>query len=553
MDVGMNLGQSQRLEQTLSPQLLQSVNILQKNALELEVAIKAEMEANPLLELDESLPDEFVSESKNSSDSDNLDSADDFDKSASLDDQAKGADSIEEMDFGSGTLYDSADTDYDILDNTSDSDWVKRLEDGSSDVDAPFKDLNSGSQDPNDAWDRPQKDRDGSLQDKLREQLDEWNGNPLLLGQLAEEGCDELRFRDLVRYLIDSLDENGFLQGADEIAMAKVLADNDKFIVEIERVIRNEIPLEVASLPVAEAVHVLQSFKPRGIGARNLQESFLIQAMAIDDFPSLAIEILKDHFEDLEALHYGKIAKDMGVATDEVQQAVSSLSRLAPHPGLQISGSHIHVKVVDLRVVEKRGRFEVECQRSALKRLRINKMYAGMLDNKNLSKSDREYFQQHLAKAKDFIKAVDNRFTTMEKVMRAIVDLQPEFFKKGKAFLKPMILQDVATIVERDLSTVSRVTNGKYVETPFGIFELKDFFTSGVKQGAAETDAVVGSAQVIDAIKELIDGENKKKPLSDQAIADLLSERGIQVARRTVAKYREEELKILSARLRKIC
>lgn len=550
MEMGMNLGQSQRLEQTLSPQQLQSVNILQKNALELETAIKEEMEANPLLELDETMPEEMMGEAAQA---DKSGMADEFDGPLSSDESKGDNGSEQEMDFGSGTLYDSADTDYDILDNTSDSDWVKRLEDGSNDVDAPFKDLNSGSQDPNDAWDRPQKDRDGSLQDKLRDQLDEWSGNPLLLRQLADEGCDELRFRDLVRYLIDSLDENGFLQGADEIAMAKVLADNDRFIVEIERVIRGEIPLEAASLPVAEAIHVLQSFKPRGIGARNLQESFLIQAMSIDDFPPLAIQILKEHFEDLEALHYGKIAKDMGVATDEVQQAVSSLSRLAPHPGLQISGSNVHVKVVDLRVIEKRGHFEVECKRSALKRLRINKMYAGMLDNKNLSKSDREYFQQHLTRAKDFIKAVDNRFTTMEKVMRAIVELQPEFFKKGKAFLKPMILQDVATMVERDLSTVSRVTNGKYVDTPFGIFELKDFFTSGVKQGAAESAKVVGSAQVVDAIKQVIDAEDKKKPLSDQAIADLLSERGIQVARRTVTKYREGELKILPARLRKIC
>jgi RNA polymerase sigma-54 factor len=154
------------------------------------------------------------------------------------------------------------------------------------------------------------------------------------------------------------------------------------------------------------------------------------------------------------------------------------------------------------------------------------------------------------------------------------VKRQPAFFKNGPAFLKPMVLQDIASEVNRDLSTISRVTNGKYVETPFGIFELKDFFTSGVRQqgkragvqpvavdapmgpavnaGEEGDDDVVGSARILEAIKDLVDGENKKKPLSDQAIADALAAQGIQVARRTVAKYREERLKILPARQRKL-
>lgn len=548
MDLGMQLGQSQRLEQTLSPQLLQSVTILQKNSLELETAIKEEVESNPMLELDESMPDELVGESGASAN----DSEEAF-QNSEIDGRAdsSGEKSLDEMDFARGTLEDSADMDYDILDNTSDADWVKRLEDGANDTDAPFKDLNV-AQDTDDVWDRPQKDREANLQDNLKNQLREWNGTPLLLKQLAEAGCPEERFRELVQYLIDSLDENGFLQSADEIAMAKVLHDNDKFIVEVERVLRDEIPLQEASLVVAEAIHVLQNFTPRGIGARNLQESFLIQAMSIDDFPPLAFRILKECFDDLQALRYAKIAKDLSATTDEVQTAVSCLSRLAPHPGFQISGSHLPAKVPDMRVIERKGRFEVECfKKHVQKRLRLNKVYVDMLNDSRLSRSDREYFQQHLARAKDFIKAVDNRFSTMEQVMRAIVSHQKEFFKMGRAFLKPMILQDIADEVGRDLSTVSRVTNGKFVETPFGILELREFFTSGVKQGGDDSSDVVGSAQILDAIRRLVDGENKKKPLSDQAIADALAAEGIKVARRTVAKYREEELKILPARFRK--
>ena len=537
MDVGMQLGQSQRLEQTISPQMLQSITILQKNSLELETAIKQEVETNPLLELSDDFPEEVSMD----------------DASGSEDDFAQEQrDDAAEMDFERGTLEDSADTDYDIYENSSSEEWVKRLEDGANDVDAPFKDLNGPSPDADEAWDRPQKDRDASLQDRLVDQLREWSGTRELLEQLKAAGCTEVRFRELVEYLIDSLDENGFLQSADETAMTKVLADNDRFIVEIERVLRGEIPLESASLPVAEAIHVLQSFKPRGIGARNLQESFLIQALACEDFPELAIAILRDHFDDLMALRYGKIAKDMAVPTESVQQAVASLSRLAPHPGLQISATPTQVKAADMSVVFKNGRYEVESFKPPVqKRLRINKTYAAMLDDKRLSKSDREYIQNNLAKANDFIKSLDNRFSTMEQVMRAIVKHQRDFFKKGPAFLKPMILQDIADEVGRDLSTISRVTNGKYVETPYGIFELKQFFTSGVKQGPESADEVVGSAQILDAIKALVDAEDKKKPLSDQALADALAAQGIKVARRTVAKYREEELKILPARYRK--
>jgi len=544
MAMDVQLGQNVAMEQKLSPAQLVAIEILQKNSMELETAIKTELETNPLLELDDSMPDEMESLDKDSRDDDRDDSSD---ASGDKDDR-------EEMDFERGTLEDSADVDRGLLDGSTDSelDWAKYLEDGTNDTDAPFKDLNEGPKDSDELWDRPQKDRDASLQDRLLVQLREWNGTHELMSQLMETGCSEQRFRELVEYLIDSLDENGFLQPADEVAMAKVLADNDPFIVEVERVLRNEVQLESASLPVAEAIHVLQSFKPRGIGARNLQESFLIQANAIDDFSPLAIKILKECFDDLMNLRYAKIAKDIAVPTDAVQQAVASLSRLAPHPGLQISATPAMVKVADMRVVEKKGRFEVECfKQSVQKRLRINKTYASFLMDKSLPKQDREYIQNNLNKAKEFIKNVDNRFSTMESVMRAIVKRQKNFFKKGPAALEPMILQDIATEVNRDLSVVSRVTNGKYVETPFGIFELKQFFTSGVKQGTSSDSEVVGSAQILDAIKKLVDEENKKKPLSDQALTDALEAMGIKVARRTVAKYREETLKILPARLRK--
>jgi len=550
MDVGMHLGQSQRLEQNLSPQMLQSIGILQKNSLELETAIKEEVEANPMLEWDE----EPLGESLDGP----ADSPQETDGEYSLDGVDSEYDGRQEsassLDFERGTLEDSADVDRGLLDGSTPSElnWAQYLEDGTDHTDSLYRESLS-QRDPDDAWDRPQKDREASLQDRLLSQLREWNGTKELLSQLQRAHCPEDKFRELVEYLIDSLDENGFLQGADEMAMAKVMSDNDPFIVEIEKVIRDEIPLDKASLPVSEAIHVLQGFKPRGIGARNLQESFLIQARAIPDFSELGIKILENSFEDLMALRYAKIAKDLGVTTDAVQQAVTGFSKLAPHPGLQISATPSQIKVADMRVVEKRGKFEVECYKKNIqKRLHLNSTYVSLLGEQSLSKADREYIQNNLNKAKEFIKAVDNRFSTMEKVMMAIVKHQQAFFRQGPAFLKPMILQDIADEVGRDLSTVSRVTNGKFVDTAYGIYELKQFFTSGVKQGGSESSEVVGSAQILSAIKKLVDEEDKKKPLSDQAIADALEKEGIKVARRTVAKYREEELKILPARLRKL-
>lgn len=547
MDVGMHLGQSQRLEQNISPQMLQSITILQKNSLELETAIKEEVEANPLLEWDdEPLGESLDSPAEASSD---RNGEDDFAEGKMDSGEVESS-----LDFERGTLEDSADVDRGLLDDSSPSElnWAQYLEDGTDHTDTLYRDSGSLQKDADDAFDRPQKDREASLQDRLILQLRDWNGTRELLTQLSKAGCSETRFRELVEYLIDSLDENGFLQSADEMAMAKVLADNDPFIIEIEKVIRGEVSLDDAKLPVVEAFHVLRSFKPRGIGARNLQECFIIQAESLENFPALSLRILKDHFEDLMALRYAKIAKDLGVATDEVQQAVSSLSKLAPHPGQQMSAAPNQIKVADMKVVEKRGKFEVECYRRRVqKRLHLNQTYASLLNDSHLSKNDREYIQNNLNKAKEFMKAVDNRFSTMENVMMAIVKHQESFFRQGPAFLKPMILQDIADEVGRDLSTISRVTNGKYVDTPYGIFELKQFFTSGVKQGAASSAEVIGSAQILSAIKKLVDEEDKKKPLSDQAIADALESQGIKVARRTVAKYREEELKILPARLRK--
>lgn len=543
MDLGMNLGTSQRLEQTLSPQQLQSINILQKTSLELETAIKDEIENNPLLELDDSVPEDEA----DVRDSELSDAGAELSGEPSMDTDAYG-------DSDDGSLDDSAMVDRGLLDDVDakDLDYERLYTDGTSDEDASFKDLNSASSGEEEEWDRPIKDVGKSLQEQLRDQLMLWSGTRELLDQLAKCGCSEKRFRGLVEYLIDSVNEDGFLQIGGVPENAPVNATSDAYINEIEAMLHGEVELEKCSLPVCEAVHVLQGFNPRGIGARDQRECFLIQAYSIPGFSPLAIKILENCYEDLLAIRYARIGKALGESTEAVQKAVASFARLSPHPGFQLSNARVQTISADMKVIDKKGKHVVETVRSPLqRRLRINQTYKAIMDDKNASKSDRDYVRNHLNKAVEFMKAIDNRYSTMELVMQAILKRQKDFFTKGPAFLKPMVLQDIADDVKRDVSTVNRVTNGKFVDTPFGVYELKRFFTSGVKQGSAPDAEEVGSAQIIDAIKKLIDGEDKSKPLSDQLISDKLAEQGIKVARRTVAKYRENNLHILTASQRK--
>lgn len=476
MNLGMqaNIGQTQ--EQTLSPALLQSVKMLQKTSQELETAIKEEVEVNPLLEVDDGdFDDQEVPVDKDPEELDPRADSDEF------------PDDIEDM--ARGSLDDTADVDSSYLDGeSSDVNWDSYLGDGTSYDDAPFNDLNSGGKDPDEDWDRPIKDVGKSLQEQLDDQLRLWNGTRELQEQLQENGVTEEHFRKLVQYLINSINDDGFLCDAnrDNESEAMVVQSDDKYIDEIERVLRGELKLEDASLPVREAVHVLQSFKPSGIGARDQRECFLIQAYAIPNFPSLAIRILEEEYENLLQLRYAKIAKALNVSADEVKTAVASLSRLRPHPGFQLSHSYSHIINADLKVVEKKGNYEVVCFKTKMqKSLRINQTYKAILTDPSASKQDKEYVKAQLAKATDLIKAVDNRFSTIELVMRAIVKRQRGFFENGPAFLKPMILQDVADDVHLAVSTVQRATDQKYVETPYGMYELKQFFTSGVKQGTA--------------------------------------------------------------------
>lgn len=507
MDLNLQLGTRLKQEQTLSAQMLQSVNILQMNSLELETAIKQEIEVNPLLETVE--PGESAEET--------------FDGDGAEQPGALESDDSDGVEAG-------------MLETQASIDWDSLFKEGFAGSERPLKDLNAP--DPEDEEWRNQTKSVASLQEKLMEQLRGWKRPPRIVA--------------IVEYLIDSLDDRGYLTSQSVEGAAPAVSENPD-IREAEAVISGELELEKASLAVQEAFHVLHSFSPRGIGARNLRECLLIQAYAVPDFSELAIKILEGHFEELKALRYPQIAKELGVSTDEVQAAVRSLSSLSPHPGLLINDVPVPYIAPDLEVVEDvPGHFRAVLKRESRfrGRLRINQTYRRLLMSDKTSKADKDFIRERLNKANSFIHCVSHRESTMEAVMQKIIEFQPEFFSKGPEFLRPMILQEIADALDLNLSTISRVVNGKYVETKYGVYELKQFFSAAVRQENGED---ISSKRIIDALKKLIEGEDKTKPYSDQALSEMLSKMGMKVARRTVAKYREENLKILSARYRKGC
>lgn len=488
MDLGIQLKQGVRIEQNLSPQMLQSVKMLQMNSIELETAISEELAENPLLEADDA-PDSRLE---------------------SLDAPTR-----------ESSGRDGDDNSHDLMEPGSENsiDWEKYMEDGFRNAESPYRDL--GARDTDDEL-RPEPTRGLSMQDILKNQLREWKRPP--------------RIVRIVEYLIGCVGDDGFLAPADNALVAQETSADRKNpdILEVEDVLQKRKPLEEASYPVQEAFHVLQSFTPPGIGAGPSRMS-ADPGLPDSDFSPLAIRILEDHYDELRELRYAAIAKALNVSTEDVQKAVHELSRLSPHPGTQINDAPVQSIVPDMEVVEtKPGEFKVVMYRDHIPHLHINETYRKLLQSPTASKKDKEYVREKLNAANSFIKSVDNRHSTIELVMNAILEKQRDFFAKGPENLKPMILQDIADEIHRDPSTVNRATNGKYVDTPYGVYELKQFFSSGVSQGDGTS---VGSAKILDAIRELVSGEDRKAPLSDQAIAEALERQGVKVARRTVAKY----------------
>ncbi|HTO90972.1 MAG TPA: RNA polymerase factor sigma-54 [Candidatus Sulfotelmatobacter sp.] len=356
---------------------------------------------------------------------------------------------------------------------------------------------------------------------------------------LADSLLEQLHFlslpeptMQLAEFLVGSLDERGWLATPlDEVAQA-----TGRTLEECEAVLR-----------------VIQALEPPGVGARDLRECLLIQLEARNEKDTLPWRLIHDQFDHLVNRRFPEIARQLKVSVEEVQVAADVIATLNPRPGLQVSSEDPKYVVPDLLVERVDDEYVVMLNDRHLPRLRISSAYESVLREKKKSecsageKETREYIQGKLNSARWLIQTIEQRRRTMIKVMNCIIREQREFFDKGIAFLRPLTLQQVARQIDMHESTVSRVCSGKYVQTPRGVFELKFFFSSGLETTDGED---VSARTAKNTIKTLIDEEDKKNPYSDDAIAKILHDRGLKIARRTVAKYREQ-LNILPARFRR--
>ncbi len=339
------------------------------------------------------------------------------------------------------------------------------------------------------------------------------------------------------------------------------LAEEDEFILDFLISSLNEdgrlnIPqeeiatlLNIDSEAVTRNILLLQKFEPAGIGAQSLQECLSLQLKATGRNFSLANAILEDEWELFEKLKIPALAKAFEVTPSEVQSAIDEIKQLDPKPGRQFLSTKSGPVVPDLIIEELDGELVIVINDKFLPDIRINKGYSDMLKRKSGATTNvKDFLREKYNSANWLIRAVEQRRTTMLKVMQAIVDKQDTFFKEGPPNLNPLKLQDIADEIGMHISTISRVTNNKYVQTPYGLFELKYFFSEAL--GKSEDGEDISTARIKNRLAEMIGEEEKKKPLSDQKLSELMTKEGFALARRTVAKYREQ-LGIPTARMRK--
>jgi RNA polymerase sigma-54 factor len=299
---------------------------------------------------------------------------------------------------------------------------------------------------------------------------------------------------------------------------------------------------------VEGVLRTIQALDPAGIGARDLRECLLLQLNDQLLENGLVYDIVDKHFEQLVNHRWAEISKELGVSPRDVQTAADEIAKLDPKPGLQYSGGEGNYIIADLVVEKIDNDYIVFHNDTALPRLRLSRSYREVAQDKaKFTGENKEFISNKLNNANWMLQAIEQRRQTMLKVMNFIVNRQRDFFEEGIEHLKPLTLREVAEVINMHESTVSRVTNQKYVQTPRGVFPLKFFFSSGLSTDSGED---VSARGIKARIQKLVNDEDPKKPLTDQAIVDILKREGINIARRTVAKYRDQ-LGILSARMRK--
>ncbi len=514
---------------TMTPQLQQAIKLLQLSSLELQTEIQQALDSNPMLEMADEHDDGL--ERLDAGDAERASNEQEQERVDALQEQVD-FDRYEQAAERADRDYDSSSADQPVADSyDNDSSAVAEAESFGDEaigdtadalasesirdelpVDAQWEDWDFT---PPSGGGAGSEDDDYEYQGKTSESLQDH-----LLWQLNLTPFSDLD-RAIAQAIIDAIDDNGYLRaGIDEI-LECMGEDSGVEADEVEAVLRR-----------------IQHFDPPGVAARDLAECLLIQLRLRGgkDSASLhAIQIVRDHLALLGARDFRTLMRKMRIGEDQLRAAVSLIQSLNPRPGSAMARDESSYVTPDILVSKKRGRWTVELNSDVSPRLRINTSYASLIQRARNS-SDNTFLRNHLQEAKWFIKSLQSRNETLLRVATAIVEQQIGFFEHGEEAMKPMVLADIAELLGLHESTISRVTTNKYMHTPRGIFELKYFFSShlGTAGGGEASSTAIRAL-----IKKLVAQEETSKPLSDSQIAQILGEQGINVARRTVAKYRE--------------
>ena len=509
MQLSQSFSQRQEMRQLLTPRMIQSMEILQLPLMALEEKIEQEMESNPVLELrdgdlehDVTVNDETPPE---------------------LADLPERADMTE--DEHSLVIKDHGDSaeDFDRLDRLSALLENEEFITNSTRMEYRQPSSYDGERDKKMDALNNSPDRAGNLSDHL---LEQWH--------FIEAPKEVLEAGEI---LVNYIDDQGYFRGDFET-------------------VQKESKKPVTTENLVKALKLIQTLEPAGVGARDLRECLLIQIAQLEEDPDnedddfeLAKALVSDHLKDLEMNRYPQISKKLGVPIDAIKRAVRRLSRLHPHPGKQIGVDEAPPFTPDAFIWrdEDTGKYEIRMANDPAEGLYIGGKWRKMLKDKSVDKKTREFLSNNVRNARWLLESIEQRKGTIARVIRVVVDAQKEFFENGPEHLKPLPMINVADQLGIHVATVSRAVSEKWIQTPRGVFPLRRFFSGG-------TTNAEGEDMSWDAVKEklkiIIDNEDKNNPLNDDEIVDKLKEQGIDLARRTVAKYRKI-LNIATARQRR--
>lgn len=495
----------------LTPQLQQSIRLLQLSTLELNQELETILQENPLLELtegDEDNPTEVAEDAAKN--------AEDNDANNTASNESADADAANTQEASSSQ------------NETAEEAPIKDDDFKQNDFDEDYEEYGSAS-----TWD------EGRKQNNTDDDDDDFTRQEVVTESLRDHLLDQIKLlvlsdRDqkLMLLLIDSINENGYLEASLEEIMESLPLELEVELVELEAVLKH-----------------VQNLDPPGIGATNLQECISLQLdMLPDDTPELLIAktIVNEHLQLLANKDFNKLRKLLSCDEESLKGAQDLIKLQNPRPGADFAQfSHDHFIQHEVVVKKVKGIWVASLNDGVMPKLRINQMYADIL--KRNRENSGQYLQSQMQEARWMIKNIQQRFSTILRVSQAIVDRQRNFFEHGEIAMRPLVLREIADELELHESTISRVTTHKYMLTPRGIFELKYFFGSHV---STETGGECSATAIRALIKQLVAEENTRKPMSDNQISEVLSKQGIVVARRTIAKYRES-LSIPPANLRK--